>query len=134
MATRDSKKLTADQIKTFRLELLKAYQEGSNQAEEQFQRGKLSQTQFVDAVEELQKLKLQSTKLLALLMSMELNGLLETNSDSPATRISKATDRLNLAARQIENFMEFLQSIADVIRITSGIIVAMQTGMVAKIR
>lgn len=127
------KQLTVDELKAIRLEISQRYEEGMNMAEEKFQLGTLTQSQFDDAVGELQKLKLQSTKLLGLIMNMKLNDLLDTDKDSPASKIGLATEKLKKATQKIEIFLEFLQRIAEVIRIAAGIIIAIQTGVVAKI-
>jgi len=132
-AASNSKKLTVDQLKEFRVELLQAYETGSNKAEEEFQLGNLTQSQFNDAAGELQKLKIQATKLLGLIIGLKLDALLDTDAGSPASKMGKATDRLKRASQKITDFLEFLQSIAEVIRIASGLIVAIQTGTIAKI-
>lgn len=131
--TSNSKKLTVDQLKVFRAEISQVYDEGMNKAEKEFERGSLPQSQFDDAVAEFQKLKLQSTRLLGLIMQMKLGALLDTDVDSPASRIGKAIDRLNKASQKIQDFLNFLQSIAEVIRIASGLIIAIQTGTIAKL-
>jgi predicted Zn-dependent protease len=133
-----TKQLTLDDLKAIRLEISQRYEEGMNMAEKRFQLGSsnpdsLTQSQFDDAVGELQKLKLQSTKLLGLIMNMKLDFLLDTNKDSPASKIAAATKSLKEATKKIEDFLEFLQKIAEVIRIAAGIIVAIQSGITAKI-
>jgi hypothetical protein len=133
-----TKQLTLDDLKSIRLEISQRYEEGMNIAEKRFQLGSstpgsLTQSQFDDAVGELQKLKLQSTKLLGLIMSMKLDFLLDTNKDSPASKIAVATENLKKATQKIEDFLDFLQRIAEVIRIAAGIIIAIQSGAIAKI-
>jgi IS30 family transposase len=129
----DSKKLTLDQLKAFRAEIDQVYVEGMNTVQKEFQRGTLTQNKYDDAESEFQQLKLQSRKLLGLIMSGKLDALLDTDVDSPASEIGIATNKLRKAAQKLENFLEFLQSIAEVIRIATGLIVAIQTGSIAKI-
>ncbi len=131
--TSATKQLTRDEIKAFRLEIDTAYTEGMNKVEKAFEQGSLTQSRFDDAVGQLQRLKLLSTKLLGLIISGQLGALLDTNKDSPASKIRIATDNLKNATQNIQNFLDFLQSIAEVIRIASGIILAIQTGVIAKI-
>ena len=125
--------LTIDDLKNFRIEINQIYNDAMNNAEKEFERGKLSQSQFDDATTELQRLKLQSTKLLGLIMGMSLEQLLNTDIDSPSTKIKIAADKLKEASQKIQNFLDFLQSVAEVIRIASGIILAIQTGAIVKI-
>jgi hypothetical protein len=129
----NSKKLTLDQLKAFRAEIEQVYVEGMNKVQQEFQRGTLTQNQYDDAESEFQQLKLQSKKLLGLIMSGKLDALLDTDVDSPASKIGIATNKLSKAAQKLDNFLEFLQSIAEVIRIATGLIVAIQTGSIAKI-
>jgi hypothetical protein len=131
--TPSNKQLTITDLRTFRVEILKAYTEGTNKAEEEFEKGNLSQSQFNTAANQLQKLKIQATELLGLIMASELDALLNTTLDSPATKIGIATKNLQDASQKIQNFLDFLQSIAEVVRITAGLIVALQTGSTANI-
>lgn len=135
MATQapSNKQLTVNDLKTFRVEILKIYTEGTNKAEEEFENGNLSQIQFNTAVNQLQKLKVQSTELLGLIMGRELDALLDTTLDSPATKIGIATKNLQEASQSIQDFLGFLQNIGEVIRIAASLIVAIQTGSTAKI-
>jgi hypothetical protein len=131
--TSTTRQLTVDDLKAIRLEISQRYDEGMNKAEKEFQQGNITQNQFDDAVGQLQTLKLQSTKLLGLIMTMKLDALLDTDKNSPFSNIKNATEKLKNATQNIQNFINFLQSIAEVIRIIAGIIVAIQTGAVAKI-
>ena len=128
-----SKQLTLAEVRDFRAEIKNCYAMAMDKAEEEFQRGILSQSQFDNATNELIRLKLQSTKLLGLIMSRELDELLDTNADSPATRIKEATNKLQEASQRIQNFLDFLTAIAEVIRSASGMILALQTGIIAKV-
>lgn len=66
-------------------------------------------------------------------MNMKLDALLNTDKDSPASKIGIATDNLKKATQKIQDFHNFLQSIAEVTRIATGIILAIQTGVTANI-
>ena len=68
-----------------------------------------------------------------MIASLELDALLKTDKNSPVSKIKKATENLTRATQNIRDILNFLQSIAEVIRIASGIIVAIQTGVIAKI-
>jgi hypothetical protein len=129
-----SKDLTIGELKDWRKQVLKAYDEGSNRAEIAFEEKKISRGQMLNAIGELQRLKLQAVQLLGLIASKALDELLPTDVDSPLTRISKATEQLLNAAQKIEDFLNFLESIADVLRIVGGIVTALQTGTIAKIQ
>jgi hypothetical protein len=129
-----AKDITIGELKEWRKQVLKAYEEGSNQVEKAFEEKKISRGQMLNAVGELQRLKLLAAQLLGLIGSKQLDDLLSTDVDSPASRIGIATNKLMAAAQRIENFLEFLQVIADVIQIVSGVVVALQTGAIAKIK
>jgi uncharacterized protein (DUF342 family) len=129
-----SKDLTIGELKDWRKQVLKAYDEGSNRAEIAFEEKKISRGQMLNAIGELQRLKLQAVQLLGLIASKSLDELLPTDVDSPLTRISKATEQLLNAAQKIEDFLNFLESIADVLRIVGGIVTALQTGTIARIQ
>jgi uncharacterized protein (DUF342 family) len=129
-----SKDLTIGELKDWRKQVLKAYDEGSNRAEIAFEEKKISRGQMLNAIGELQRLKLQAVQLLGLIASKALDELLPTDVDSPLTRISKATEQLLNAAQKIEDFLNFLESIADVLRIVGGIVTALQTGTIARIQ
>jgi uncharacterized protein (DUF342 family) len=129
-----SKDLTIGELKDWRKQVLKAYDEGSNRAEIAFEEKKISRGQMLNAIGELQRLKLQAVQLLGLIASKSLDELLPTDVDSPLTRISKATEQLLNAAQKIEDFLNFLESIADVLRIVGGIVTALQTGAIARIQ
>jgi Mg2+ and Co2+ transporter CorA len=129
-----SKDLTIGEIKDWRKQVLKAYEEGSNRAESAFEEKKISRGQMLNAIGELQRLKLQAAQLLGLIASKALDDLLATDVDSPLTRISTATEQLLKAAQTIEDFLNFLESIADVLRIVGGIVTALQTGAIARIQ
>jgi uncharacterized protein (DUF342 family) len=129
-----SKDLTIGEIKDWRKQVLKAYNEGSNRAEIAFEEKKISRGQMLNAIGELQRLKLQAVQLLGLIASKALDELLPTDVESPLTRISKATEQLLNAAQKIEDFLNFLESIADVLRIVGGIVTALQTGAIARIQ
>jgi Mg2+ and Co2+ transporter CorA len=129
-----SKDLTIGQLKDWRKKVLEAYNEGSNRAESAFEEKKISRGQMLNAIGELQRLKLQAAQLLGLIASKTLDELLTTDIDSPLTRITKATDQLLNAAQRIEDFLNFLESIADVLRIVGGIVTALQTGAIARIQ
>jgi hypothetical protein len=101
------------------------------EVEKAFERGIITQIQFDDASADLQTLRLASNRLLGLIMRDAINDLLNTDIDSPASRIRTATDRLREASGRIDDFMAFLSSLGDVIRIATGIIVAVQTGGLA---
>jgi uncharacterized protein (DUF342 family) len=131
MGTKD---LTIGELKDWRKQVLKAYDEGSNRAEIAFEEKKISRGQMLNAIGELQRLKLQAVQLLGLIASKSLDELLPTDVDSPLTRISKATEQLLNAAQKIEDFLNFLESIADVLRIVGGIVTALQTGAIARIQ
>jgi hypothetical protein len=129
-----SKDLTIQELKDWRKQVLKAYDEGSNRAEAAFEEKKISRGQMLNAIGELQRLKLQAVQLLGLIASKALDDLLTTDVDSPLSRISKATEQLLSAAQKIEDFLVFLESIADVLRIVGGIVTALQTGAIARIQ
>lgn len=129
-----AKNITIGELKEWRKQVLKAYTESSNQVEIAFEEKKISRGQMLNAVGELQRLKLLTAHLLALIGGKKLDDLLSTDVNSPASRIGIATNKLTAAAQKIENFLEFLQVIADVIQIVSGIVIAIQTGAIAKIK
>ncbi len=128
-----NKKLTVNELKKIREDILVIYDECSKNARKAFNSDQLTKSQFDDIDDELIKLKGCSSKILALIMQMELNALLDTDTDSPATKIGIATKKLQEASQKIKNFLDFLTSIAEVIRIASGLIIAIQTGTIAKI-
>jgi hypothetical protein len=128
------KDITIGELKEWRKKVLEAYNTGSNSIETAFEAKKISRGQMLDAVGELQRLKLQAAKLLGLIASKQLDELLQTDTNSPATRIGQAVDKLNAAAARIDNFFSFLESIADVLRIAGGLVTALQTGVIAKIK
>jgi hypothetical protein len=128
------KDITIGELKEWRKKVLEAYNTGSNSIETAFEAKKISRGQMLDGVGELQRLKLQAVKILALIGSRELDELLATDSNSPATRIGQSVDRLNAAAARIDNFLNFLESIADVLRIAGGVVTALQTGVIARIK
>lgn len=129
-----AKAITIGQLKEWRKQVLKAYEEGSNQVETAFEEKKISRGQMLNAVGELQRLKLLAAQLLGLIGGRQLDDLLSTDVDSPASRIGIATNKLMAAAQRIEKFLEFLQVIADVIQIVSSMVTALQTGAIAKIK
>jgi hypothetical protein len=135
MTTQSSteKQLSIEDLKSFRADILQLYNDGMNKLEDSFQQGTTTQSQFDHAVEEFQKLKIQATKLLGLIINMSLDTLLDTNTDNPVTKIRAATKSLQKATQNINIFLDFLQKIAEVIRIAAGIIVAIQTGSIAKL-
>lgn len=127
------KQLTVNQLKALRMEMSQAYDESMTKVEDEFQQGNITQTQFDRAVDELQKLKLQLMRLLGAIMTMKLNALLNVDIDSPTARIGIAINKLEKASQKIDKFSAFLQSVAEVIQIATGLIVAIQTGSIAKI-
>ncbi|MBW4515042.1 MAG: hypothetical protein KME11_07445 [Timaviella obliquedivisa GSE-PSE-MK23-08B] len=130
-----AKDITIGELEEWRKQVLEAYKEGSNQVETAFfKHKKISWQQKRDAEGELQKLKLLAAQLLGLIASRRLDDLLSTDVDSPASRIGIATDKLKVAAQRVDKFLEFLQVVADVIQIASGLVVAIQTGAIAQIK
>lgn len=128
-----NKQLTVNQLKALRIEMSQAYDESMTKVEDEFQQGNLTQSQFDRAVDELQKLKLQLMRLLGAIMTMELDALIGVDIDSPAARIGIAINKLEKASQKLEKFLAFLQSVAEIIQIATGLIVAIQTGSIAKI-
>jgi hypothetical protein len=89
---------------------------------------KISDQQFQQAQVEWGKLETQESTLQGLIMTLELDFLLDTNVDSPKSRIMQATNSLKTAAQRIDNFRSFLSEIGKVVGIFASTINAIKTG------
>jgi 5'-deoxynucleotidase YfbR-like HD superfamily hydrolase len=126
-------KLSLDDLKACRKELSDSINVTRHEAFEALGDRRISSAEFQDARDYWQQLQIYESKLQGLIMSLQLDFLLDTNVDSPRSRIVQATDKLKTAARRIQEFQNFLAAVADVIEIFAGVIKAIQGGAIANI-
>ncbi|MBN3869043.1 MAG: hypothetical protein V7L00_05390 [Nostoc sp.] len=127
------KKLNIDDLKKCREKLSESINISSSQALDAHNHNKISSSDFQEAQKKWEKLEIQESELSGKIMALQLDYLLETNVNSPMSRIVGATDKLNAAATDIRNFQHFLDSIADVINIFDSLIKAIPNGLIANI-
>lgn len=89
---------------------------------------KISDRQWQQAKDEWGELETKELELQGEIDKLKLDFLLNTNVDSPRSRIIQATERLKTAAQHIEIFGAFLSEIGKVIGIFADTIKAIQTG------
>jgi hypothetical protein len=123
-----STELDLDDLKKMRQELFNTIEFVKNEAGNARDNGKINDQQFQQAQVEWGKLETKELELQGLIMALQLDFLLNTNVDSPRSRIIQATERLKTAAQNIEIFGNFLSEIAKVIDIFADTIKAIQTG------
>ena len=125
-----AKQLDLDDLKNLRKELSKTIniirEEAFEARETKEEEKKITEEQFKEAQNKWQDLQLEEMKLSGLLMSLELDFLLDTNADSPMSKIIKATTKLKEAAKKIKQFQDFLDAVADVIEIFGAVIKAIK--------
>jgi len=88
----------------------------------------ISSSEFIQVKDEWGKLETLQLRLKGLIDSQSLDYLLDTNVDSPRSRILQATERLKDATRNIDNIGAFLSSVADVISIFGNIAAVISSG------
>ena len=128
-----NKKLDLDDLKNCRKKLSDLINEIRSKAFDALDDRKISSSEFQDARDNWQMLQIQESRLMGQIMSLELNFLLDTNVDTPLSKIVQATDKLNAAAINIEDFQKFLGAVTDVIEIFASVIKAIQNGLIANI-
>jgi hypothetical protein len=123
-----STKLNIGNLKRIRAELTNTINLVRTEANNAFDARKISDSEWQQAKDEWGKLETQESELQGLINSLELEFILDTNVESPRSRILQATNRLEAAARNIDEFGSFLSEIAKVIDIFASTITAIQTG------
>jgi hypothetical protein len=93
----------------------------------------ITDSDFLRAKNKWAMLEVIELELQGEIMNLDLGFILDTSVDSPKLRIIQSTDRLNSAARNIQNISSFLTTVADVIGTFGDIIKAIQTGGILNI-
>lgn len=128
-----NKTLNLDELKALRKELSGTIHIIREEAFKAFEEKEIDQSQFQDAKDYWQELQIKESLLMGIIMSSELDFLLDTNINSPMSKIIQATQKLKKAARKIEDFQEFLKTVADVIEVFGVVVKAIQSGGIAPI-
>ncbi|MEH2435291.1 MAG: hypothetical protein V7K25_13730 [Nostoc sp.] len=131
--TVSNKKLNFKDLEDCRKRLSDSIDVTRSQALDALKNNKILSRQFQDAQDKWEKLQIRESELSVKIMSLQLDFLLDTNVNNPMSKIVGATDKLNAAARNIQNFQQFLDSIADVINIFDSLIKAIPNGLIANI-
>lgn len=123
-----STKLNIGNLKRIRAELTSTINVVRTEANNAFDTREISDSQWQQAKDEWGKLEILEIELQGLINHLELGFILNTNVESPRSRILQATNRLEAAARNIDEFGSFSSEIAKVINIFASTITAIQTG------
>jgi len=126
-------KLNLDDLKDSRRKLSDSINITRSQAFDALDHHKITSSQFQDAKYNWQMLQIQESQLTGQIISLQLDFLLDTNVNSPLSRIIQATDKLKAATTNIQEFEKFLGSITDVIEIFASVIKAIQNRVIVNI-
>ena len=125
--------LDLNDLKKIRDALSAAINETRSAGFKAFENKEISRSEFFQASQKWGDLETKEFMLQGLIMSLELGYILNSNVNSPGSRIQAATKRLENAAQQIKNFGSFLSAIATVINIVGSVVTAIQTGGILKL-
>jgi hypothetical protein len=95
--------------------------------------GTIELDQYFEIQTEQLALENQESRLNVRIIAMGLNDLLSTDVTSPKSRIIAATEKLEEATNDLKEFKRFLDTIADVIRLFTTIVTAIQAPSLAAI-
>ncbi len=125
--------LTLNNLKIIRQDLGDAIDVIRNKALEAYESRKISRSNLLKAKNEWGKLENSYIELAGLIMNKELDFILDTDVESPHSRIIQATNSLENAAQRIDNFASFLSEIGRVLGIFTSITKAISTGGILNI-
>ncbi|ELS00637.1 hypothetical protein Xen7305DRAFT_00003380 [Xenococcus sp. PCC 7305] len=128
-----NKKLSLEDLKSLREELTNTINIIRQEVFKARQDSTISERQFQEARDDWQELQIQENRLTGIIMSLALDSLLDTNVNSPRSKISKAIQKLNNAAKRIEEFNSFLRAVNDTIEVFGAVIKAIQGGLIIPI-
>ena len=123
-----STEMNLGNLKKSRQALTEAINVVRKKANDAFDARKISDSKWQQIKDKWGELETKESELQGLLNQLELDFLLNTNVESPRSRILQATNRLENAARNIDEFGSFLSEIANVINIFTNIVQAITTG------
>ena len=123
-----STELKLDDLKKIRQELEKLINTIREEVSDAFDMGEISTQQFLRAKDKWGDLETIELELQGYIDHKELDFILNTNVDSPYSRILQATNRLKNSARNIDNFNNFLSDVTEVLNIFTSTVQAVQVG------
>ena len=128
-----STELNLGNLKKIRQALTKAINVVREEVNDAFDLGEISVQEWQQAKDGWGKLETIESKIQALINGKELDFILDTNIESPRSRILQATNKLENAAQNIDNFGKLLSEIANIFNILTNIINATQMGVMLKL-
>ncbi|KST69010.1 hypothetical protein [Mastigocoleus testarum] len=123
-----STELKLDDLKKIRQELTKLINIIRAEVSDAFDMGEISTQQWLRARDKWGDLETIELELQGYIDYIELDFILNTNVDSPYSRILQATNSLKNSARNIDNFNNFLSDVTEVLNIFTSTVRAFQTG------
>lgn len=123
-----STKLNLGNLKKIRAALTNAINVVRTEANAAFDSREISDSEWQQAKDKWGELETDESELQGLINELELEFILDTDVNSPRSRILQATNRLENAARNIDEFGSFLSEIANVINIFASTVKAIQSG------
>lgn len=123
-----STELKLDDLKKICQELTKLINTIREEVSDAFDMGEISTQQFLRAKDKWGDLETIELELQGYIDHTELDFILNTNVDSPYSRILQATNRLKNSARNINNFNNFLSDVTEVLNIFTSTVQAVKTG------
>ena len=123
-----STELKLDDLKKICQELTKLINTIREEVSDAFDMGEISTQQFLRAKDKWGDLETIELELQGYIDHTELDFILNTNVDSPYSRILQATNRLKNSARNINNFNNFLSDVTEVLNIFTSTVQTVQTG------